>query len=485
MEIEPEEKQTIYKIFQKIKEASDKEVYLNFKNQTARFFLSTDISFLVSLAESIGKSLIINSNYQAPHLDKDTTPLTTPDKQIHKSLIKNKMSLALALKIIGVVFATFTTFLGLFAIWYFIPKAEVSLTLNSESLVKSVEITIDPKATGVDTVSKIIPGSNLSVTRTERKALETTGETVVGEKARGKITFINKTDKDKEISSGTVLTLDSDSKLKYTLMEDVKIPKRVDVTPTTIEAGKVEGKIEALEFGDKYNQGKDKMFTIENENKSNYLAQNDKEELKGGESSKVKAVAREDVEKISEELEVTIKKSLEDDLKNKLVEGQDIAKGSITIAIVEQIFDKKIGESGENLTLEETAKAETIAFSKSHLKEVLASSIKEAVPEKYLSFETDPEIEIGEALAQKTITTESGSKKLIIQVKVKSYIVPKVDTANLTKMITGQRILEAEKIIEQISGVSSYEILVTPQMPSPVMTLPHLEKRITIITKHK
>jgi hypothetical protein len=486
MELTINKKASFYKIVRYILARSESEIAIKTPSDIKQLQPLLNRRILVGITEKFGKSV---------QIDLEKCPTATPTKKDNLPEKNSDFeeegeagSIKAALKVLGVIGGIFFVLALLGAFWYIAPRGEVKLVLYSEPLVKNIEITVDPKSNGVNAEGKVIPGVEISVTKSERKIAPATGKTTVGEKASGEVTIFNKTDSDKIFDKGTILYLERKKDNKYKLMDEVKVPKRTvtatSATSETVTFGSSKVRIFADKIGAEYNVEKGENFGFEDEDNSKYTCSNDNEKIKGGESKEVTAVSKEDIDKISQEMEETIIKALKDEIKNKLVSGQEFAEGSFSFTTVEQTYDKKIGEEAENIGLDQTAKAEAIVYSSEHLKTVVISIIKETIPDKYSLFGDSSPIELSNAIAQRPIVSDTGSRKMPLQIKVKSYIAQKVDSESIRNALLGQSIGSADKYLSEIKGLSSYSILVRPQFPGPLNSMPHIASQLKITVEH-
>ena len=489
MEIPISQSDSLFNIAEKIRSCHNSEVRL--VGTTNELLIKTNQVFLTEYAKKFNQSLLF----------EQTTQPTTKNNAKETSLVLDqeeleteKKSLSFSLKILIPIFLVFLSLVALFAMWWFVPKAKVNVVLNSEVLVKNIEVTVDPKASGVDITNKIIPGVELAVVKSERKTTPTTGKITIGEKARGNVTITNKTTNDKSFDAGTLLVLENDDKKKYVLTEDVEISKKTTTeTPrtdgvagviTTETFGTKETKIEAVEVGAQYNLDKNTVFLIDDEKKENILVTNDKEKIDKGESHEVKAIAKEDIDTVVSLMDNSIKSSATDAIREKLVGDQVIPDGATSIATIEQTFDKKIGDQADILVLDQTVEATVTVYAKSHLKEIVSPILKATIPDKFSLYETDSQLEISDGIFLSYIES-AGPKKMNLQVKVKSFIIPKLDTEKTLNDITGQSVASVENYLDNLPGLASYQMEVWPPLPTFARTLPHVTSRIILTVGHK
>ena len=97
-------------------------------------------------------------------------------------------------------------FLGIFSIWWFVPKATVTIYVSPKSLDEKLSLTVDASKSSIDTKKSVIPGQELSVEESGEKTNSTTGTKLVGEKAKGTVEIRNGTASPIKLSSGTVIS---------------------------------------------------------------------------------------------------------------------------------------------------------------------------------------------------------------------------------------------------------------------------------------
>jgi hypothetical protein len=144
--------------------------------------------------------------------------ILSPFKRLF-SLIKFPAKLPL----LGIIFLVLVLVLGagLFWLWWFFPKAKVILFVEPQISEKAFKITLDASAQEIDLAQMIIPAQELEEVIRESKEKETTGTKIVGDKAKGEVIIYNRTNKEKTLDGGTVLT--GPGGLEFTLNEEVVI----------------------------------------------------------------------------------------------------------------------------------------------------------------------------------------------------------------------------------------------------------------------
>ena len=130
------------------------------------------------------------------------------------------------------VFAIFI--IGLFAFWWFFPKATVTVYVSPKILEEKFIINVDPDTKDANFETSTIPGDITSETASGEKTISTTGTKTVGETAHGEVTMY-RSGSEIILSEGTVVTGPND--LKFTLDNDVTIASGSASTPGTAKVG--------------------------------------------------------------------------------------------------------------------------------------------------------------------------------------------------------------------------------------------------------
>jgi hypothetical protein len=154
-----------------------------------------------------------------------------------------KINLKPNLKLTG-IFVVLAILISASIFVYFIsklPKANVSLVVNSEPLARSIQIKVKNGAsTSAD--SKIVRGLVLSETSTVKRTTPATGTKQTGSKSTGKAKIFNKTTEAKVFKKGQHLTYEKDNKeLEFVLEQEITVPARTESAevPPIITPGEI------------------------------------------------------------------------------------------------------------------------------------------------------------------------------------------------------------------------------------------------------
>ncbi len=369
--------------------------------------------------------------------------------------------------------------LPLYFLLWVLPFAKVILVVNSQPLVKSVTVKLSTSQLSADAKGRVVPGRVLEASISATGQTETTGEKLVGEKAKGEVTIYNKTVNDKKFSKGTTISLVSTKEaLKFLLDEEVTVSKRTEATPS-YEPGKKKVKVTAFDIGSKYNLADSKNFKIGSLDTDDYIAINDSD-FSQGSSKTVKAVSQEDRNRLSESAFSSGKTDALNSLKGKLSKGQKLLDSTVVYKKVSETFDKNLLDEADKLSVTQSISSSGIYYLVSDLQTLLDALLNEFVPEGFELSKKDSEIEVG-------VLTGTGtpSSEIELQVKIKAFVVPKVNADEVKKKLQGLNVGAAKEYLAGIKNIKSYEIDLSPKLLAFLQKFPRKEDRIEVEVKRE
>ncbi len=387
-----------------------------------------------------------------------------------KGLIPSSLRSSPILMIVVGFFLVFV--IGLFAAYWFLPRAEVTLYLEPEVLAKDFTITLDPNADAPDKENFILPAREEEVEMEGTKSRGTTGTVDVGDPAKGEVTIYNGTSGEKTFDSGT--TIASSGGIEFTLDDDVTVASQSSAADPP---GQAKVNVTAVEIGTEGNLASGTEFTVANYAKSDYVAKNDSA-FSGGTSRQVQAVSEDDQEILLSEL----KTSLEEEAKNKLVSQisleDRLVEESITSKTVSSDYSHEVGEEVDNLELILKVKATALVYNEDELRELTEESVLESVSE---DFEYDPEetkfsFELGEV-------NEDGS--VTVKVNLEANLLSKMDLEKIKRDLAGKYLLVGRTYLSNLPRTAGFEAKIKPQLPGRLGTFPRVASRIEIKTEIK
>lgn len=378
----------------------------------------------------------------------------------------------------------------IFAFLWAVPKATIRLTIKSETLVQSFELTASPSAAAIDTTKRILPAVLVEVEERGEQKAEATGKKEKGTKAEGEVTIYNWTDEDKTLAKETVLTLIriEGEKLKFLLDEAVEIPAQSTAVSTSTEErtttytpGKKSVRVRAEEVGEEYNIADDEEFSITGLSTDDFLAQSNNT-FEGGKKEEVQVVTSEDQNKLLQKLKNELESKAREDIKSRTVGDQKLTEEAISYEVLSQTFDKEVDEEAQEFTLTLRLRGSALVYSQAQLDELVSALLSETVPE---DFDLSDKELVTEVSAAKVEEGEDGKNMLKILAKLRASVVSKIDEDKIKKDLVGRSLESAQKYLESVPGVSVVEITVFPPLPGPLTKMPRITSRIEILLKEE
>lgn len=358
------------------------------------------------------------------------------------------------------------------AVYWYLPRAQVMIFVEAKSLEKELEVVVDPSLTLLNVEGKQIPGETVEVKVKASKELETTGEKLVGDKARGEVNLYNFTSSSKSFKQGTSIV--GPDSLEFSLDVDVIVASASSTFDEewreVITPGKTKLSVTAADIGPEYNLASESEFKVKEYSFSSYRAKNEKA-FSGGTSRKIRVVSGEDQEELLTELTSELKEKVKEELSKKTVEGKKILEEGILTSVTSREFDKAVGAEAEKLKLELEMKAKTLAYSQSDLDVLLEKVIADSVPPDFVLKKTETKILEGEI-------KEEG--KAIFKVHLKAGLVPDLDLEEIKKNLVGKYPEIGKEYLGSLPNFVKADIAITPNLPPRLRTFPRLRKNIDI-----
>jgi len=367
-------------------------------------------------------------------------------------------------------------FLGgvFFLAYWYLPKAEVTLWVKPQIVEKNFTLKLDPKISTPNQKELVLPAEEVKAVISGQKKKTTTGTKLVGEPARGEVTIYNGTSAQKTFEAGTVLI--GPAGIKFTLDERVTVASQSGTAAEPVP-GKAKVKVTAVAIGSEGNLAAGTEFSIANFSKSDYVAKNE-EAFSGGTSREVQVVAKEDQEKLLGELTEELKGKALEELQKKVPSGKKLVEESLAWKAEEKNFDKKVGEEGDELSLNLKISFTALTFSEKDFQQLAEEEIKKTIPP---GFEYKPE-ETETKFTFKNVTKEGVA---VFDAYFKASLFPILDLEAIKKNLAGKYPEIGKAYLGSLPQVDSYEAKIYPRFPGKLATFPRLAKNIKIEIRKK
>lgn len=350
--------------------------------------------------------------------------------------------------------------------WY-LPKATITLTLESKTLEDQFDLLADTSISSLDISRPAVPAIQKEVTIDETATVPATGTKLIGDKATGTVTIINGTPVSKKFPKGTILT--SSDNLKFLLDADVEVASASgSADPNSYQPGKTDVKVTASVIGTSSNLSAGTQFKVGSFSSLDFVARNEAA-LTGGSSRQVKAVSKDDYAKLRTQVTETAKQKAKDDLLSQIDSSLYLVNESIRLTVVSEDFNHKIDDTAEEVTLKLTVKAQGIVLNKSDIESLAKDKVSPRIPENF-SLTGNIQYETGFKSFEKNQAN--------LSINTKANLLPNLDTATLTTNLVGKRSTPAFEYLQNLPGVTQVDIAFWPPLPSAIRTLPRVEGNI-------
>jgi len=345
------------------------------------------------------------------------------------------------------------------------PKATAKIVLFSDPLTRSITIKVKlGSQTNQDT--NLLRGSSVETIIQSNDEALTTGEVLVGEKAKGKVTIYNKTTNEVTLKKGYELQYsNNDVDYKFLLDSEVLIPSSHQESSdpgSPIIPGEKEASVTAQDIGSSYNIDSGKSLSVSKYKKSELEAKS-KADFEGGKADKVKVATEADLTALSKKLLDQSTLGAEISLKSKLLSPNKLIPGAIQVTVVTNSFNHKVGDKTDKITLDQTVSIKGLTYSETDLNSLLSKLIDKLIPQGYTLSKKDWSVKI-EALGNSTNSILSFTET-DLQATLKTSVIPSIDKGAVKKSIAGKSSGEAEKILGSIKNVKNYELNISPAIP--------------------
>lgn len=368
-------------------------------------------------------------------------------------------------------------FLAVLAFYWYVPKASVVLYFEPKVLEKEIEVVVETAASQINKETKIIPGELRQIEIEVEKTKETTGDKLVGDKAKGKIVVYNKTDLAKTFPAKTVLI--GSNKLTFLLDEEIKVASKSAKTTEEgeeIAYGKATASVTASSIGPESNLPSQSQFDFK-EYSSGFFSARTEEGFSGGTSRQIKAVSKEDRENLLNGVTAELRTQAREKIKAEALSTEEILGEEVNLEIISQKFSASEEDETDSLSLNLKIKFKFLTYKKEDLNQLLFEKISDDIPSGFVFKPESLKIETSEVLLE-----ESKAKVKIIS---KLNLIPELNIEEIKNNIKGRYPEVIKTYLESLPNFLQADINISPRLPAKLNTLPRLSKNIQVETKIK
>lgn len=331
-------------------------------------------------------------------------------------------------------------------VYFFLPKAVVTLTLPATAVNPTQDINVTTKSP--DGEDNTIAGNLLTTTQTGKATITATGQKDIGTKASGDVTFYNKASSASvTLASGTSLTASGKT---FTLDKAITIPG-ASVSGGSVVPGQTTGSITASEVGDSSNL-KNAQFAIAKQPELVYATGT----TAGGVTKTVTVLSQEDIDKAVTDLRTELTNKAVDEIKKKATK-QAVLDNSGWLEVTSQTVDQPVDAQVESATLAMGVEAGEIAFDERAAKNAIKAVANKDVQEgQELIVPDDKSI----TLTYKSVSEDKSV--MVVTASLNGYIVAKINKLAVSKALAHQSKAKAVTLVKAKYQATDVSVALRP-----------------------
>jgi len=490
--LEFNENQKLADVLKAISEELDKEIEIFVQPGSDILKISTNIEVIDSLAESLGKKVVIKGDFEEVPKEPATKEkeenlgfVEGKDVATQEEVPVKKTRLPSFLKLPPLRFpkgrkriyiaagTLVASAVVVVSVVWLVPKANVTLTAETQFKEAELSLIASSSSEEVDMDKGIIPLKVLDNTQEDVSEAKATGTKTVGTPAKGRVEVINCTTEEKIFFKGTkLLSVSPAPKAEFAIVgpgEKVVVPARSGPVGC-VDPGKIGADVEATKIGEEGNLTTNTFFTVGSSSDEDIYAKNTTN-FTGGSSKKLVVVSSEDQKKTKEELLKKLEKAVIEELEK---DNPDVTvpEGGLEAEVLNEVYSRKVGEEADNFRLSLQVKFTAKVFSEEDLKDLLIDSISSTIPDDFTISRENSSVE-SEILEGKT-------DDLKILGKIKASLIPDLDINKVKAKIVGKDFSSTDQYLKSLNSISGFEIKISPALFRLFGVMPFSKNRIEI-----
>lgn len=364
-------------------------------------------------------------------------PLVPPSRQMATSKAARRPTA----RIFAGVLVSLLAFLMLaLTVLFVLPSATITLSPVSEPVEASMEVI------GVAGLPEInyglgeVPARLVSVEREGSDKIATTDRRDVPDgHAQGTVIFANKTTIPVTITKGTVVRTSTGDNVRFYTVADAWLPGELFAT---VRVG-----ILAAEPGPKGNVPPLSINVIEGELAAQADVLNDAR-TSGGTVRRMPVVAGEDEVQLRAKLMKRLQEEAYNELTAALSKNEFIPPDSLTIVIIDEKFDHKVGEMADELGMSMKVRVTGLAIDSANGEKLLLRLLEQRMKPGYRLLEDS-------ASFKRDALIEATPEKARFRMSVQARIAPAIDAGTVSRAVAGKTIEAAKEYLRQQFSLSA------------------------------
>jgi hypothetical protein len=313
-----------------------------------------------------------------------------------------------------------------------VPVATVEVTPAVARVSETVLVTADPQAADIDLNAKVVPARLIEVRLEGSAQIATTSKKAApNERAKGIITFANRTVQEVRVPAGAVVRTSTGTNIRFSVSKEAIVPAGLGKT--------ADAEIVAVNPGPSGNVGAFLISTVEGSVGLLVTAVNG-QATAGGDVKQVGVVTAGDRDYVKDVLLEQLRQEAFVRLQEQLDAQEFVPPQTVQVAIISEVYDKFIDELSDSLGLKMRVVATAVAIAGQDANTVALGALQSSVPPDQtlvaqgLTFERG-EVRMGDKRRVNFAMTASG------------IAVANLDTTGLREALLNQPIERAQTIV--------------------------------------
>ncbi len=345
-----------------------------------------------------------------------------------------------------------------------LPEGRVTVRPATQEIAADVRLSVVPGLEAVDYERVAIPGRMISTVLTGTGNQPTTSRRdQPDERAKGEVLLINQQSVPVTVPLGSVVSTGSGAPVRFRTTAEAQLPGT--------KGASVPVPIEAFDPGPQGNVGPYLINRLEGLAGSQVTAINEKP-TEGGTVRQVGVITEADQERLRAALLQRLEMEAHSLLQTLLQPGETAARETLRrTGILNEGFDRMLGDSADQLNLTLRAEFEEMAFSAADANRIALAGLQGAVPEGFELLGRDLGFEIAGVEA-----AEEGA--LLLTVRARGVVRAKITPGEVRSLVAGLPADEAVRLLDERLHLAEPAQVETS--PGWVTTLPSLGFRMQV-----
>ena len=355
--------------------------------------------------------------------------------------------------------------IGIVYFYFFKMHAVVTLFVKADTVSVKQNATFST-TNGSDFSKDVIAATAQTTDIDGNVSASVTGSKEVGNKATGKVTIYNSSERTRTIASGTVIT--SSNNLAFTLDDDATVASASGDIYSGVKSGTTQVSVTAQNIGTDYNLPSGTTFTVGGD--SSLGAKNDSA-FSGGSKKNVTVVSQKDLDNLTVKLKSSLETKAMDVLSQKVQSGETLFPVFISETVSKTNFNKKVGDQASSVTLDGTVTYTGAAYQKDDLNQFATSVLKSQYSNIVLA---------NGSTSETFADTKQSDTNIVTTVTINAGLLPKLNNDQIVSDISGKSVSDAKMILSNQPQVQSSDITLSPNIPLLPKLLPRQKENISL-----